>query len=90
MEIIIGLLPGLITVLISAVLVFLIFLIFREVMMWYWKINKIVDLLEKIEIGIDFLATDRDQKNSQKVITPKSVTGVNSKQNNTSTSNPSK
>lgn len=30
-------------------LVVLIFLILREVFCWYWKINKIVNLLEKIE-----------------------------------------
>lgn len=28
---------------------FLIFIIGREIITWYWKINKIVDLLEKIE-----------------------------------------
>lgn len=27
----------------------LVFLVLREVFTWYWKINKIVDLLEKIE-----------------------------------------
>jgi hypothetical protein len=27
----------------------LIFLVFREVVTWYWKINKIVSLLEQIE-----------------------------------------
>lgn len=27
----------------------LFFLLFREIVTWYWKINKIVDLLEKIE-----------------------------------------
>jgi hypothetical protein len=27
----------------------LIFIIFREVITWYWKINKIVSLLEQIE-----------------------------------------
>ena len=25
------------------------FLIFRELVAWYWKINKIVDILERIE-----------------------------------------
>ncbi len=25
------------------------FLIFRELVTWYWKINKIVDILERIE-----------------------------------------
>lgn len=29
-----------------------IFLMFREVMTWYWKINKIVELLERIDRNI--------------------------------------
>jgi hypothetical protein len=30
-------------------LTIVVFLVFREVLTWYWKINKMVDLLEKIE-----------------------------------------
>ena len=37
------------TVLIYIAVALIIFLIFREVVTWYWKINKIVSLLEKIE-----------------------------------------
>jgi len=50
------------------VVLFLLFLIIvwlliRELLTWYWKINKIVSILEKIEVGVDFLAANADQNN---------------------------
>jgi hypothetical protein len=45
-------------------LLILIFLALRELATWYWKINKIVNLLEKIERNTDKNPTDmsRDKK----------------------------
>jgi CHASE3 domain sensor protein len=52
----------------------LVFLIFREVILWYWRINenteslqRIADSLEVIAAATDFLASDIDQKNSKKI-----------------------
>jgi len=58
-------------VIIEVVLVFvvirvLIWLLVREFKIWYWKIDKIVNLLEKIETGVDFMATNIDQNNQEK------------------------
>jgi len=36
-------------ILIILIVIFVIFLIIRELLTWYWKINKIVRLLEQIE-----------------------------------------
>jgi len=33
---------------IAFIITFLIFLVLRELVMWYWKINKVVGLLEEI------------------------------------------
>lgn len=44
------------------IVILLLFLIIREIVCWYWKINKIVDLLEKIE--------DNTRPQIQKVVTP--------------------
>ena len=53
--------------LLAIILVFLfliiVWLLIRELLTWYWKINKIVSILEKIEVGVDFLATNVDQNN---------------------------
>lgn len=38
----------------------------RELLTWYWKINKIVSILEKIEVGVDFLASNADQNGKGK------------------------
>ena len=43
--------------------IIIIFLLIRELLTWYWKIDKIVNILERIEIGVDFLATNVDQNN---------------------------
>lgn len=40
---------SLLDVLVAFAYVAIFFFIIREVIMWYWKINKIIDLLEKIE-----------------------------------------
>jgi hypothetical protein len=36
-------------ILLAIIIIICLFLLFREVMTWYWKINKIVSLLEKID-----------------------------------------
>lgn len=36
-------------IIVPFVFTIIIFIIFREVLTWYWKLNKISDLLEKIE-----------------------------------------
>lgn len=56
---------SLVIVLILLVLI-VIWLLIRELRTWYWKVNKIVNLLEKIEIGVDFLAANADQNNEKK------------------------
>ena len=43
--------------LIVIIVLFLIFLFFRAIILWYWKINKIVELLTRIEKN-----TRKDQK----------------------------
>lgn len=60
----------------------LVWLLIRELLTWYWKINKIVSILEKIEAGVDFLATNVDQDNKEKgraVFTEKKVEEENKK-----------
>jgi predicted Holliday junction resolvase-like endonuclease len=47
------------------IIVVLIFLVLRELVMWYWKINKIVDLLENIESGINALVADKNRKDGE-------------------------
>ncbi|MEY4731298.1 MAG: hypothetical protein RL681_244 [Candidatus Parcubacteria bacterium] len=42
-------LSGPIGFVLGILLLFAIFLAIREIVMWYWKINRIVDLLEDIE-----------------------------------------
>jgi hypothetical protein len=39
-------------------IVILIVLLIRELVMWYWKINRIVDLLESIDRKISILGSD--------------------------------
>ena len=43
-----------------AVLVFcfIIFLIFREALTWYWKINKVLNLLQRIELTLEGIEHD--------------------------------
>lgn len=41
----------LIRILLAAAIIFVLFLVFREFLCWYWKLNKIVSLLEKIELN---------------------------------------
>jgi hypothetical protein len=38
-----------IEILVGLLIFILVFAILREVLMWYWKINEMCDLLEKIE-----------------------------------------
>lgn len=40
---------GLMPLLLWLLGIFIVFLIIRELVLWYWKISKIVSLLEKIE-----------------------------------------
>ena len=37
---------------IAVALAVIIFLVFREVVCWYWKINRVVQLLESIEASL--------------------------------------
>lgn len=43
-----------------AVLVFcfIIFLMFREALTWYWKINKVLNLLQRIELTLEGIEHD--------------------------------
>lgn len=38
------------------------FLVIREVVTWYWKINRIVDLLENIDSNLASLVDENDKK----------------------------
>lgn len=40
------------------VLCFIIFLMFREALTWYWKINKVLNLLERIELTLEGIEHD--------------------------------
>ena len=46
-------------VLISIVVLLIVFLIFRELVCWYWKINRIVELLESIERNTKIAPAER-------------------------------
>jgi hypothetical protein len=39
----------LVAAIVTLVIVIAIFLLFREVVCWYWKINRVVELLESID-----------------------------------------
>jgi hypothetical protein len=39
----------LVAAVVTLVIVIVIFLVFREVVCWYWKINRVVELLESID-----------------------------------------
>jgi hypothetical protein len=39
----------LVATVVTLVIVIAIFLLFREVVCWYWKINRVVELLESID-----------------------------------------
>jgi hypothetical protein len=39
----------LVAAIVTLVIVVAIFLVFREVVCWYWKINRVVELLESID-----------------------------------------
>jgi len=54
---------NLLEIIIFFLALFIIWLLIREFLTWYWKINKIVSILEKIEISVDFLANKADQNN---------------------------
>lgn len=49
----------LLVVIISSSLI-LVWLLLREVRCWYWKIDKVVYLLERIEAGMEFLVNKAD------------------------------
>ena len=53
---------ALVTSLIGLVVVLLIFLICREVICWYWKINKVVELLEKQNKLLTSILESRKEK----------------------------
>jgi hypothetical protein len=57
---------NLFTIILVFLFLIIVWLLIRELLTWYWKINKIVSILEKIEIGIDFLATNADQNNKER------------------------
>jgi len=55
------------------VMAILFFLLIRELMLWYWRINenteslkRIADALEEIAAAQDFIASDIDSKNETK------------------------
>jgi len=68
----------------------LIFIIFREVMLWYWRINenteslkRIADSLETIATAADFLATDTDRKSALSESKPKEGSNIENKSGET-------
>jgi hypothetical protein len=42
----------LLTAVVTLAILVLVFLVFREVVCWYWKINRMVELLESIEASL--------------------------------------
>ena len=52
---------NLLAIILVVLFLIIVWLLIRELLTWYWKINKIVSILEKIEVGVDFLATNADQ-----------------------------
>lgn len=55
----------------------IVFLIFREVLTWYWKLNKIVELLERIDTNIreqvNFIQPGAGEEEKRKVIITKKL-----------------
>jgi uncharacterized membrane protein required for colicin V production len=43
----------------------IVFLLIREVVTWYWKINKIVDTLDRIDSNLQYIATILEEKNPE-------------------------
>lgn len=57
--------------LISALVGIACYLIFRQVNLWYWKINNIVDLLsEQNELLREYIAGNKSQENNDEWICP--------------------
>lgn len=50
----------LLIIIVAILLIVVLFLIFREIVTWYWKINRIVRSLENIETDVKFLADKFD------------------------------
>ena len=46
-------------------IVSIIFLVIREINLWYWRINERIELLEKITKSLEFL--ENEIKNSKKI-----------------------
>jgi hypothetical protein len=49
----------LVAAVVTLVIVIAIFLVFREVVCWYWKINRMVELLESIDATLRSRARTR-------------------------------
>ncbi len=78
---------NLLAIILVVLFLIIVWLLIRELLTWYWKINKIVSILEKIEVGVDFLATNADQnsKGQEKggaVFIEKPIEEVNSQEPN--------
>ena len=61
----------------------LIFLVLRELVMWYWKINERINLLtkisgslSKIETTLNFLTTNAEQKNEKVASSVEDITDI--------------
>jgi len=52
------------TILIVILILFIIWLLVREIKTWYWKINDIVSLLKRIDDNTRFLANKKGMKES--------------------------
>ncbi len=55
--------PDLSIILMSLIVVLVAFLIFREVVCWYWKINYGIELLEKIHSELEKMNAGNKPKN---------------------------
>ncbi len=55
---------NLLEVILFFLVLIIVWLLIREFLTWYWKINKIVKILEKIEVGVDSLVTNADKNNN--------------------------
>jgi len=43
--------------------VILVFLLIRELVTWYWKINRIVESLDRIDSNLQYIASILEKKN---------------------------
>jgi F0F1-type ATP synthase membrane subunit b/b' len=50
----------------ALIILLVIFLIFREFFTWYWKINKTISVLNEINLKLDSIVNQNNNKNEKK------------------------